>query len=938
MLGRPPRTAYVPERFPPALPFTALEYLRLMGRVHGLPGAETERRGAELLARFGAEEHAGRPLAGLSKGTCQKVAVVQALLAEPGLLVLDEAWTGLDAGSRTALDEAVEQRVAEGSTVVFVDHDPARLADRTDLRWAVDGGTVTVTRQAAAAVVRIDCTGVAGGPEDLAALPGVRMVSGLADGTVRLETDETHSDELLRTLLTDPDVHISPGERRAEVIALLRYHAVLLLRSQRWLPPVLLYAGTVGISLDGQSQLGSQLGWNAAVSVPALAWLTRSQLTAEPPAARACLAARPTRKLSESHRDAVSASLLAANADLPSPPYRGRQHAVIGAPPPTAPMAAPLPLPALRLPLTGRNFPDIGDSSEVSFSGSPPEGAHVPSRRTVLAASAGVTAALAVGGTAHAGTPDDKKLRALISRMTLEEKVGQLFVMRVYGHSATAPDQADIDANLKEIGVRTAAELIARYRVGGIIYFTWAHNTRDPHQIADLSNGIQRASLDQPRGLPVLISTDQEHGIVCRVGEPATLFPGAMAIGAGGSRTDARTLGRIAGQELRALGIRQNYSPVADVNVNPANPVIGVRSFGAEPDAVAGLVAAEVAGYQRAGVAATAKHFPGHGDTAVDSHYGFPVITHTREQWEKLDAPPFRAAIRAGIDSIMTAHIMVPALDDSGDPATLSHPILTGILREELGYDGLVVTDSLGMEGVRTKYGDDRVPVLALKAGVDQLLNPPSLDVAWNAVLKAVQDGELTEARLDESILRVLRLKAKLRLFASRTSARAASTGPSAPRRTSRPPTGSPSGRRPCWSTRGGCCPCPGAPTASCSSWAPTRPPRPARPGPPTGVSPPPSPNWASRPPPCRPVRRPPPPPSPGPSPPPSGADAVIVGTYNVTATSTQKTLVEQLVATGRPVVAVAIRNPYDVAQLPAVPAYLAPTPGPTSNCGRPRG
>ncbi|WP_030044039.1 glycoside hydrolase family 3 N-terminal domain-containing protein, partial [Streptomyces resistomycificus] len=147
------------------------------------------------------------------------------------------------------------------------------------------------------------------------------------------------------------------------------------------------------------------------------------------------------------------------------------------------------------------------------------------------------------------------------------------------------------------------------------------------------------------------------------------------------------------------------------------------------------------------------------------SHYGFPVITHTRAEWEKLDAPPFRAAIRAGIDSIMTAHIMVPALDDSGDPATLSHPILTGILREELGYDGVVVTDALGMEGVREKYGDDRVPVLALKAGVDQLLNPPSLDLAWNAVLKAVQDGELTEARLDESILRVLRLKAKLRLF-----------------------------------------------------------------------------------------------------------------------------------------------------------------------------
>ncbi|WP_405558199.1 glycoside hydrolase family 3 protein [Streptomyces canus] len=543
----------------------------------------------------------------------------------------------------------------------------------------------------------------------------------------------------------------------------------------------------------------------------------------------------------------------------------------------------------------------------------------MPSRRTVLAATAGVAASLALSGTAHA---NDKQLRSLISRMTLEEKVGQLFVMRVYGHSATAPDQADIDANLKEIGVRTAAEMIARYRVGGIIYFTWAHNTRDPHQIADLSNGIQQASLRQPRGLPVLVSTDQEHGIVCRVGEPATLFPGAMAIGAGGARKDARALGRIAGQELRAIGIRQNYSPVADVNVNPANPVIGVRSFGSEADAVAGLVAAEVAGYQGAGVAATAKHFPGHGDTAVDSHYGFPVITHSRELWEKLDAVPFRAAIRAGIDSIMTAHIQFPALDASGDPATLSHPILTGILRGELGYDGVVVTDSLGMEGVRTKYGDDRVPVLALKAGVDQLLNPPSLDIAWNAVLKAVQDGELTEARLDESILRILRLKARLGLFeepyvshggvtrtvgtpahlaeADRIAERTTTllvnekrllplnrrthrkllvvgADPASPSGTTGPPTGVLATALTELGFTATALPTGTAPSAATVAQAVA----------------------AAQ-----------------------DAEAVIVGTYNITAA--QKTLVEQLVATGRPVVAVAIRNPYDVAQLPAVPAYLA--------------
>ncbi|GAA3303765.1 hypothetical protein GCM10020295_53180 [Streptomyces cinereospinus] len=450
--------------------------------------------------------------------------------------------------------------------------------------------------------------------------------------------------------------------------------------------------------------------------------------------------------------------------------------------------------------------------------------------------------------------------------MSLEEKVGQLFVSRVYGHSATAPDQADIDTNLRELGVRTAAELLARYRLGGVIYFTWARNTRTPHQIAELSNGIQQASLDLPRGLPVLISTDQEHGTVARVGRPATLFPGAMAVGAGGSRADARTLGRVAGEELRALGIRQDYSPVADVNVNPANPVIGVRSFGADPEAVAGLVAAEAAGYQGAGVAATAKHFPGHGDTEVDSHYGFPVIEHTREQWETIDAPPFRAAIRAGVDSVMTAHIMVPALDPSGDPATLSRPILTGILREELGYDGVVVTDSLGMEGVRTKYGDDRVPVLALRAGVDQLLNPPRLDVAWNAVLAAVRDGELTEERLDTSVLRVLRLKARLGLFedpyvSARGVDRAVGTGPhlaAADRIAERTTT--------LLVNEGGLLPLSAREHPRLLVAAPTRPRRPARRARPPASSRPRWANSASPRPRCPPVRHPPRRPSNGPS------------------------------------------------------------------------
>jgi beta-N-acetylhexosaminidase len=372
------------------------------------------------------------------------------------------------------------------------------------------------------------------------------------------------------------------------------------------------------------------------------------------------------------------------------------------------------------------------------------------------------------------------------------------------------------------------------------------------------------------------------------------------------------------------MGIRQDYAPDADVNVNPANPVIGVRSLGADPEAVAGLVAAEVTGYQGSGVAACAKHFPGHGDTATDSHTGLPVITHSREQWEKLDAPPFRAAIAAGIDAIMTAHLVVPALDGSGDPATLSRPILTGILREELGYDGVVVTDSLGMQGVRTKYGDDRVPVLALKAGVDQLLNPPDLDVAWNAVLTAVREGELTEDRLDESILRVLRLKAKLGLFedaytgsrdvdrtvgtrghlaaadriAERSTTLLVNEGNLLPLSRRRTPKllvvgadpASPSGTTgPPTTTLAGALGELGF-TATALS---------------TGTAP----SAATV---DRAVAA------------AGDVDAVVVATYNVTAGSSQRTLVNRLLATGKPVVAVAIRNPYDVAQLPGVRAFLA--------------
>lgn len=378
-------------------------------------------------------------------------------------------------------------------------------------------------------------------------------------------------------------------------------------------------------------------------------------------------------------------------------------------------------------------------------------------RQTLGLAAAAVAGSTVAGTTAAAATTahTDRWVRDTLRRMTLEQKVGQLFVCYAYGPTATTADAR----NTSLYGVATPAEVVAKYNLGGVIYFTWTDSVRDPEQIAGLSNGLQAAALANS-GIPLQIGTDQEYGSVVRVGPPATQFPGGMALGATRSPAFARSAGAIAGRELKALGITTDFAPDADVNVNPLNPVIGVRSVSSDPALVAQLVAAQVKGYQRDGrIVSTAKHFPGHGDTATDSHTGIPVIDHTLAEWTRIDRPPFEAAIRSGIHSIMTAHIVVPALDPSGDPATLSRPILTGILRGQLRFDGVVITDSLGMQGVRDKYGDAEIPLRAIEAGVDQLLMPVDPGLAYNSVLTAVRGGRISKARIDESVTRILKQK-----------------------------------------------------------------------------------------------------------------------------------------------------------------------------------
>ncbi|MEV5889735.1 beta-N-acetylhexosaminidase [Nonomuraea fuscirosea] len=343
-----------------------------------------------------------------------------------------------------------------------------------------------------------------------------------------------------------------------------------------------------------------------------------------------------------------------------------------------------------------------------------------------------------------------------LSGMSVEAKVGQLFMPVLYGTTADTVS----GENQARYSAGTPAKVVAKYHLGGVILFP--HNVKSAGQVVGLTNGLQRGS----KKIPLLIGTDQENGLVSRMSALMTDFPGASQIGATKDTGLSRAVAKATGEELRALGVNLDFAPVADVNVNPRNPVIGRRAFGDDPKRVATMVSAAVKGFADAKIAATAKHFPGHGDTSVDSHTGLPVIKHTKAEWERIDAPPFKAAIAAGVDAVMSAHIVFPKLDSSGDPATLSKRILTGLLREKLGFKGVISTDALNMAGVRKKYDDGEIAVRAVLAGADLLLMPNDLPKAYKAVLGAVKSGRISRERLDQSVTRLLTLKQNRGLLA----------------------------------------------------------------------------------------------------------------------------------------------------------------------------
>ncbi len=344
--------------------------------------------------------------------------------------------------------------------------------------------------------------------------------------------------------------------------------------------------------------------------------------------------------------------------------------------------------------------------------------------------------------------PDRGWVARALKKMTLREKVAQLVKIRVPGRflNRRSPEYLEIEDQIRRNGI------------GGVILF--AGNV---YESALLLNNLQAAS-----DIPLLVSADFERGASFRIAD-TTSFPWTMALGAAGSDEFAYQQGAITAREARALGVHWIFAPVVDVNNNPDNPVINIRSFGEDPALVARLGAAFIRGARDRGVMTTAKHFPGHGDTAVDSHIGLAVIPSDRARLDAVELVPFKSAIDAGVDSIMTAHVAVPQVTaEPGVPATLSPKILTDLLRDSLGFGGLIVTDAMEMGGITTKFWTGLAAIRALQAGADMLLLPPDNDVAINEVVRAVQRGDIPQDRIDRSVERVLMIKTRLRLHKER--------------------------------------------------------------------------------------------------------------------------------------------------------------------------
>jgi beta-N-acetylhexosaminidase len=363
-------------------------------------------------------------------------------------------------------------------------------------------------------------------------------------------------------------------------------------------------------------------------------------------------------------------------------------------------------------------------------------------------------------GPIHLTPAGEKWAQKTLHKLTVEEKVGQVFMIWCRASFL----------NVENPEYLQWREEMQKYHVGSFamtVHVDGPYLLRsEPYEAAELLNRLQGESK-----LPLLFAADFERGVSMRL-MGTTVFPHAMAFGGDGKVEDAEAFGRITAEESRAIGIHWNFFPDADVNSNPANPIINTRSFGEDPKQVGDLVTAYIKGAHEAGMMTTVKHFPGHGDTATDSHLGVASVNVDRAHLESIELPPFRQAIAAGVDSVMVAHVTVPALDsDPNHVATISPAIVSDLLEKQLGFKGIIVTDALDMAGLTHLFSNNigRAAVEAFKAGNDLLLIPADFPASYNAMIQAVKSGEISHERLDHSVLKILRIKASLGLQDART-------------------------------------------------------------------------------------------------------------------------------------------------------------------------
>jgi beta-N-acetylhexosaminidase len=349
--------------------------------------------------------------------------------------------------------------------------------------------------------------------------------------------------------------------------------------------------------------------------------------------------------------------------------------------------------------------------------------------------------------------PDEPSwVERTLASLTLDEKIGQLIIPAAVGMFLSQDSET----------FQQISRDITEFHVGGYHMLGEVNTLHEPAGVALLLNHIQSLAK-----VPLWITADFEGGVGLRY-LGATRLPRAMAIGATANEEMAYLAGRVAAREARALGVHVNFYPVVDVNNNARNPIINIRSFGGDPQMVGRMARAYIRGSQSTGVMATAKHFPGHGDTSTDSHLELPSVDVDRARLDSIELPPFRAAIEEGVGGVMSAHIALPRIETEKIPATLSHKMLTGVLRGDLKFGGVIFTDALNMRGVAAHYPEGEAAVRSIAAGADILLYPPSVEKAFLGVRQAVESGQIPVSRIDESVRRVLAAKAKLGLDKNR--------------------------------------------------------------------------------------------------------------------------------------------------------------------------